>query len=226
MATNKKVVYVPKSWKVSYVDISGNEHKDVALRVNKEYQFTKADGTTTVVTIVGINRENDKSKILVKVKLNAGTMHVMTKMENITIDLDDIVDITPVVTEYVKTKERRTLQDIPMFTFAFDTIYPTQYRIGIYAGEFVALAINRNIPANDGKNKYSIYGHIMNVDTNAGIIKFMRYSTNKGVRDVYPMDIAIDDLLGVYRYELKIRPEEASEATNNTSEEVAVSTEE
>lgn len=225
MAANKKLVYVPKSWKVSYVDISGNEHNDIPIRVNKEYQITESNGNVSVVTISGINRENDKSKLVVKVKLSTGTMNVMTKLDNATIDLDQIVDITPAITEYVRTKEKRSMQDIPMFTFAFDTNYPTQYRISIYAGEFVALAVNRSVPTNTGKNKYSIYGHIENVDTDAGIIKFMRYTTNKGVRDVYPMDIAIDDLLGVYRYELKINLGEV-ETDNETSEEVAVSTEE
>ena len=226
MTNKKKVVYVPKTWKVSYVDLLGNEHKDVTLSVNKEYKITKSNGDVSVVTISGIKREEGKTTIVVKIALVSGTMHTMTKFEHIGIDLDQVVDITPVHTEYVRTKEKREHNNIPMFTFAFDTNYPTQYRISIYAGEFVALAINRSVPTNVTKTKHSIYGHIENVDTDAGIIKFMRYSTNKGVRDVYPMDIAIDELLGVYRYELKINCVDIEPKVEETTEEVAESTEE
>ena len=64
----------------------------------------------------------------------------------------------------------------------------------------VALAVKDINDSN--KKSRSFYGHV--IDVNDEIIKFSRYISNHGVRDVYTMEIPINTLLGVYRYELEL----------------------
>ena len=89
------------------------------------------------------------------------------------------------------------------FTFAFDTQrYEKNYRISIYAGEFIGLAVND--PFKEGSTK-TMYGTIVDVDPNNNTIIFARYLSNRGIRDMRPeYKVAIDSLLGIYRYELSI----------------------
>ena len=224
--TTKKTLYVPRNWKVSYSDASGNEHKDVTIRANAEYRITESNGKESIVTISGIHTENDKTLLVAKVLLKAGTMFTMTKLKHIGINLANVVDITPVVTTYAKAPRGKRVpgDDIPVFTFAFDTErYPTQYKVTVQAGEFVALAIKD--PKDPNKGRRSIYGHITSVNEDSNSIEFSRYISKKGVRDVYEMTVELDQLLGIYRYELQI--DSIAKAEHNVASEVeSVKTEE
>ena len=199
----EKIVYVPRNWKVSYVDTAGNKHNDVELRVNSGYRITTNDAVH-YVTIGGIRTEENKNYIVAKVIMVPGTMNVMKKAEDVKIDVDTVIDIAEVSSTYHKlfrSNREKASESENVFTFAFDTEkYSTKYRISINAGEFVSLAVKDIKDPN--KKSRSFYGHIIDVDNNAGIIKFSRYITNKGVRDVFIQNIPLTSLLGVYRYEL------------------------
>lgn len=224
---SKKVVYVPRNWKVSYVDAIGNEHENVELRANAEYLIVE-DGNTYHATLAGVRTEGDKTFILAKVFLNAGYMTVMNKVENHLFDLNKVTEITRISTIYAKStrsiRDHKNVNEAETFTFVFDSEkYASQYRITIIAGEFVALALKD--PVDPNKKCRSIYGHIADVDSRNNEIKFVEYVCNRGVRDVVEKTIDLNTLLGIYRYELqfgeyaeKKKPvtEEATEATEVT----------
>ena len=223
---SKKTVYVPRSWEVSYTDANGVEQKNVVLRANCEYKINE-NGTERTVTIAGVRSEEGNAYLAVKVELEAGFMNVMKKIKDQRIWVKDIHDITPVRSTYVQTT--RSLKNFKIdgqaFTFAFDTKnYNSKYRITIAKGEFVALAIKD--PADPNKKSRSIYGHINDVDTEAGVIEFTRYVANKGVRDVYTQIVQLSDLLGIYRYVLEIGEKVDPVQSDAASEEVAVTSEE
>lgn len=202
---SKKVVYVPRNWKVSYVDAIGNEHENVELRANAEYKIVE-DGNEYIATLAGVRTEEDKTFIFAKVILHAGYLNVMEKAENHAFDLNKVTEITRISTTYLKAnrsiRDQGELADNEMFTFVFDSDrYPNQYRITIRTGEFVALAIKNAI--NPNTKSTSVYGHIVDVDTNAGIVKIAEYVCNRGVRDVVEKTIDLATLLGIYRYELQ-----------------------
>ena len=52
------------------------------------------------------------------------------------------------------------------------------------------------------KKSRALYGHV--VDVVGDTVKFCRYISNHGVRNIYDNEISINSLLGVYRYELGI----------------------
>ena len=54
--SNEKLVYVPRNWKVTFVDAIGNEHKDVVLCANAEYRIVEG-GIPYNATIAGIRTE-------------------------------------------------------------------------------------------------------------------------------------------------------------------------
>jgi hypothetical protein len=226
---SEKLVYVPRNWKVSYVDEVGNEHENVALRANAEYRIVE-NGIPYNTTVAGIRTEEDKTYILAKVMMANGFMNVMERVEDRRFDVNDVTEITPIVTKYVKSVRsiRNKSSDDEIFTFAFDSDkYNSQYRISVYAGEFVALALKD--PSDSNKKSRSIYGHIVSVDDVSGEIKFSRYVSNRGVRDVYPYTVSLDSLLGIYRYELEIsdyveprtNEEDAPNVVETTAEESA-----
>ena len=203
---SEKLVYVPRNWKVSYVDAIGNEHKNVALRANAEYRIVE-DGIPYITTVAGICTEDDKTFIIAKVLLYPGFMNAMEKTNNRRFDVNKVTEITRVSTKYLKTvrsmRNNDKKIDEEIFTFAFDSEkYSSQYRISVYAGEFVALALKD--PADPNKKSRSVYGHIVGVDTDKDELKFARYICNRGVRDVYEYTISLASLLGIYRYELEI----------------------
>lgn len=216
---SKKVVYVPRNWKVSYVDAVGNEHENVELRANAEYRIVE-DGITYIATLAGVRTEDDKTFILAKVILNPGYMSVMEKVENRLFDLNKVTEITRISTIYSKTtrsiRDHKNVNEDETFTFVFDSEkYTSQYRITIVAGEFVALALKD--PADPNKKCRSIYGHVIDVDSRNNEIKFAEYVCNRGVRDVAEKTIDLTTLLGIYRYELQIG--EYSEKKKITNEE-------
>ena len=199
----KKVVYVPRNWKVSYTDRGGIEHTD-NLWANREYQIV-VNGTTHNVTVAGIRSENGRAYIVPKVELFNGFMNTMVKLVDTKYWIDEITEIHLVTSKYVKTKRsiRNEKIDAPIFTFAFDTEkYASQYRISVAAGEFVELAMKD--PTDPNKKSRSIYGHIVDVDSDAGKLKFARYVSKRGVRDIYDYTIELDTLLGIYRYNLEV----------------------
>ena len=158
----------------------------------------------------------------------SGVMNVMEKVVDRRFDLNDVTEISRITTKYVKTTRSnrdKKEHDANIFTFAFDSDkYPSQYRISVYAGEFVALAIKD--PADPNKKKRSIYGHIVDVDTENNSIKFARYVAKNGIRDVYEnYNVSLNGLLGIYRYELEISdyveetPVESEATTEETSTE-------
>ena len=203
---SKKVVYVPRNWKVSYVDAVGNEHENVELRANAEYRIVE-DGVTYIATLAGVRTEDDKTFILAKVMLHPGFMKVMEKVENRRFDLNQVTEITRISTTYFKAarsiRDHGNVSDDELFTFVFDSDkYPSQYRITICAGEFVALALKD--PTDPNKKCNSVYGHIVDVDTHNNEVKIAEYVCNRGVRDVVEKTFALTTLLGIYRYELKI----------------------
>lgn len=215
----KKTVYVPRNWNVSYTDATSNEQKNVVLRTNGEYRIVE-NGVEHFVTVAGIRTENDKAYILVKVKMVNGFMNVMDKPEDYRIYLENVTEIVPVKAEYVQDRRPRNMDtDMQSFTFVFDTQkYSSKYHITVTEGEFVALALKDLV--DPSKKSYSIYGHITNVDSDAGEIEFMRYGVaNKGVRNVYPYTVKLDALLGVYRYALKISDQVIEEEVVETTEE-------
>ncbi len=224
----KKTVYVPRNWKVSFVDSIGNEHKDYNLRANEEYRIV-AGGIPYNVTISGIRTEDNKTYVVAKVMMYAGSMNVMEKKAD-RFDVEEITEITPVSTKYVKTtrSNRDKHADADMFSFAFDTEkYTSQYRISIYAGEFVSLAIKD--PTDPNRRSRSIFGHIIDVDDEKNEVVFCRYVTNSGVRDIIETRVNLNSLLGVYRYDLEIIDKEeaaTSEQTKTSAEATPVATEE
>ena len=106
-------------------------------------------------------------------------------------------------------------KDTQAFTFAFDSEkYSSQYRITVYAQEFIALALKSESDFN--KKSRTIYGEIKDVIPENNEILIYRYVSNKGVRDVYPMSIDLSSLLGVYRYDLEIEYKDTSEDEEET----------
>lgn len=223
---SEKLVYVPRNWKVSYVDEIGNEHENVALRANAEYRIVE-NGIPYYATIGGIRTEDDKTYIMAKVLMYPGFMNVMEKVENRRFDINDVTEITRIKTTYVKTtrsnRDKSTSNNI--FTFAFDSEkYPSQYRISVNAGEFVALAVKD--PYDSNRKTRSVYGHIIDVDANSGEIKMSRYAATHGIRNVYEYTVKLDALLGIYRYELDIADyvEKVSDETNTVTTNTEVET--
>ena len=215
--SNEKLVYVPRSWMVSFNDANGVLHENVMLKANREYAIV-TDGKKIVITVVGIrsNEETSKEYILSKIVLHDGYMRVMEKQE-VAIDLDTVTEITEVKSKYVKAaRSIKTMgKDTQAFTFAFDSEkYSSQYRITVYAQEFVALALKSESDFN--KKSGTIYGEIKDVIPENNEILIYRYVSNKGVRDVYPMSIDLSSLLGVYRYDLEIEYKDTSEDEEET----------
>ena len=203
---SKKVVYVPRNWKVSYVDAIGNEHENVELRANAEYRIVE-DGVTYIATLAGVRTEDDKTFLLAKVMLHPGFMKTMEKVENHRFDLNKVTEITRISTIYSKAtrsiRDHGNIPDDELFTFVFDSEkYPTQYRITIRAGEFVALALKD--PVDPNKKCNSVYGHIVDVDIKNNEVKIVEYVCNRGVRDVVEKTFDLSTLLGIYRYDLQI----------------------
>lgn len=222
--STEKLVYVPRNWKVKIVDETGYE-ESITLRANEEYRIVE-NGIPYVTTVSGIRTEGDKVYILAKVMMHPGFMNVMEKVTDRRFCVDDITDIRRTTSTYVKTtrsnREKVVKEGANIFTFAFDSEkYPSQYRISIYAGEFVCLALRNDNP-NAPKRVRSIYGHI--IDVNGNQIKVARYVTSRGIRDVYEYTVDLSALLGIYRYELDIadKVDEVVAATN----EVAATVEE
>ena len=213
--SNEKMVYVPRNWKVSYVDEFGNEHNDVEIRINSEYAIV-SNGEMHYLTVAGIRVEagengEEKKFIIAKVLLYPGTMNVIKKAEDVRIDLDTVTSISTVSSNYRRVTYSNRNKDNNgenVYTFAFDTEkYSSKYKISINAGEFVSLAVK---DINDpNKKSRSFYGHIISVDSDT--IKFSRYVSNKGVRDVYTQNIPLASLLGVYRYALDFESEKQPE---------------
>ena len=215
--STEKLVYVPRNWKVKIVDETGYE-ESITLRANEEYRIVE-NGIPYVTTVSGIRTEGDKVYILAKVMMHPGFMNVMEKATDRRFCVDDITDIRRTTSTYVKTtrsnREKIVKEGANIFTFAFDSEkYPSQYRISIYAGEFVCLALRNDNP-NAPKRVRSIYGHI--IDVNGNQIKVARYVTSRGIRDVYEYTVDLSALLGIYRYELDI--------ADKVDEVVAVTTE-
>lgn len=216
---SEKLVYVPRNWKVTYVDEIGNEHADVALCANAEYRIVEG-GIPYNATVAGIRTEEDKTYIIAKVMLYPGFMNVMEKAENRRFDVNNVTEITRISTKYLKTsrsmrdREKKSTDEI--FTFAFDSEKYNQYRISVVAGEFVALALKD--PTDPNKKSRSIYGHVVDVDARSGEVKFARYVSNRGVRDVYILTVDLATLLGIYRYELEITDYVEEPATETTEE--------
>lgn len=219
----EKMVYVPRNWKVSYVDETGNEVKDFELSANCEYRIV-CGNIEYFTTIGGIRTEDGKTFILGKVLMNPGYMYVMEKNE-FRFNVDDVTSITKVYSEYVSVKRsiREKKESEEIFTFAFESAkYPSKYRISIYGGEFVCLAVK---PRKDSKFKYnSLYGHVIDVDTEKNEVIMSRYVSSKHTRDVYTYRVPVDDLLGIYRYELafntepKVRKPKTTETTETAAE--------
>ena len=202
--STEKLVYVPRNWKVKYVDETGYE-ESIALKANAEYRIVE-NGIPYNITIAGLRTEDDKVYILAKVMMYPGFMNVMEKVTDRRFCVDDITEITPTTSTYVKTtrsnRDKIVKEDANIFTFAFDSEkYPSQYRISVYAGEFVCLALRNDNP-NAPKRVRSIYGHIIDVDSESGKIKVSRYVTSRGIRDVYDYTVDISSLMGIYRYAL------------------------
>lgn len=204
---SEKVVYVPRSWNIT---ISNGD--SYSLRANEEYRIVMADGSCHDMTIGNIVNKDGKTFIIPKVLMYRGAMNVMKKVSTIEIDAHDIENISAITTSY--NRANRSSHDIDgknsnSFTFAFDTDkYSSQYRITIYQGEFVCLALKNNYESM--RSTRSIYGHIVDAGIDNGEMIFMRYVSKSGVRDVYPISVKMDTLLGIYRYELGIEVEETA----------------
>ena len=197
------VIIVPKTFKINLIDKVGNE-KSVTLSPKEEYKFTMSDGTVRYATIKTVKDKDGKTEIQLAYELNPGYWDVINKCEDI-LSSDDISDVERIYSSYdfVKRRFRDMQSDNEVFTFAFDTQkYEKNYRISVYAGEFIGLAVND--PFKEGSTK-TMYGTIVDVDPNNNTIIFARYLSNRGIRDMRPeYKVAIDSLLGIYRYELSM----------------------
>ena len=227
--STEKLVYVPRNWKVNYVDETGHD-KSIALKANAEYRIVE-NGIPYNTTIAGIRTEENKVYILAKVMMYPGFMNTMEKVTDRRFCVDNITDIHPVTSTYVKStrsnRDKVVKEDANIFTFAFDSEKYSQYRISVYAGEFVCLAMRNDNP-NAPKHIRSVYGHI--IDVNGDKIKVSRYVTSRGIRNVYDYTVDLASLLGIYRYELEIS-DKVEEVVNDTdvvetTTEVAATTEE
>ena len=221
------VIIVPKTFKINLIDKVGNE-KSVTLSPKEEYKFTMTDGSVRYATIKTVKDTKDgKTEIQLAYELNPGYWDVITKCEDI-LSSDDIADVERIYSSYDFVKRRfRDIQanNNEVFTFAFDTQkYEKNYRISVYAGEFIGLAVND--PFKEGSTK-TMYGTIVDVDPNNNTIIFARYLSNRGIRDMRPeYKVAIDSLLGIYRYELSISDTKPTRKNWKKSDSDAASTEE
>ena len=197
------VIVVPKTFKINLIDKVGNE-KSITLSPKEEYKFTMTDGSIRYATIKTVKDKDGKSEIQLAYELNPGYWDVINKCEDI-LSSDDISDVERIYSSYdfVKRRFRDMQSDNEVFTFAFDTQkYEKNYRISVYTGEFIGLAVND--PFKEGSTK-TMYGAIVDVDPNSNTIIFARYLSNRGIRDMRPeYKVDIDSLLGIYRYELSI----------------------
>lgn len=220
------VIIVPKTFKINLIDKVGNE-KSITLSPKEEYKFTMADGSVRYATIKTVkNTEDGKANIQLAYELTPGYWDVICKSVE-TLSSEDIVDVERIYSSYdfVKRRFRDMQSDSEVFTFAFDTQkYEKNYRISVYAGEFIGLAVND--PFKEGSTK-TMYGTIVDVDPNNNTIIFARYLSNRGIRDMRPeYKVAIDSLLGIYRYELSISNEKPARKNWKKSDSDAASTEE
>lgn len=221
------VIIVPKTFKINLIDKVGNE-KSVTLSPKEEYKFTMTDGSVRYATIKTVKDTKDgKTEIQLAYELNPGYWDVINKCEDI-LSSDDIADVERIYSSYDFVKRRfRDIQanNNEVFTFAFDTQkYEKNYRISVYAGEFIGLAVND--PFKEGSTK-TMYGTIVDVDPNNNTIIFARYLSNRGIRDMRPeYKVAIDSLLGIYRYELSISDTKPTRKNWKKSDSDAASTEE
>lgn len=219
------VIIVPKTFKINLIDKVGNE-KSITLSPKEEYKFTMSDGTVRYATIKTVKDKDGKTEIQLAYELNPGYWDVINKCEDI-LSSDDISDVERIYSSYdfVKRRFRDMQSDNEVFTFAFDTQkYEKNYRISVYAGEFIGLAVND--PFKEGSTK-TMYGTIVDVDPNNNTIIFARYLSNRGIRDMRPeYKVAIDSLLGIYRYELSISDTKPTRKNWKKSESDAASTEE
>ena len=219
------VIIVPKTFKINLIDKVGNE-KSITLSPKEEYKFTMTDGSIRYATIKTVKDKDGKTEIQLAYELNPGYWDVINKCEDI-ISSDDISDVERIYSSYdfVKRRFRDMQSDNEVFTFAFDTQkYEKNYRISVYAGEFIGLAVND--PFKEGSTK-TMYGTIVDVDPNNNTIIFARYLSNRGIRDMRPeYKVAIDSLLGIYRYELSISDTKLTRKNWKKSESDATSNEE
>lgn len=219
------VIIVPKTFKINLIDKVGNE-KSITLSPKEEYKFTMSDGTVRYATIKTVKDKDGKTEIQLAYELNPGYWDVINKCEDI-LSSDDISDVERIYSSYdfVKRRFRDMQSDNEVFTFAFDTQkYEKNYRISVYAGEFIGLAVND--PFKEGSTK-TMYGTIVDVDPNNNTIIFARYLSNRGIRDMRPeYKVAIDSLLGIYRYELSISDTKPTRKNWKKSDSDAASTEE
>ena len=221
------VIIVPKTFKINLIDKVGNE-KSVTLSPKEEYKFTMTDGSVRYATIKTVKDTTDgKTDIQLAYELNPGYWDVINKCEDI-LSSDDIADVERIYSSYDFVKRRfRDIQanNNEVFTFAFDTQkYEKNYRISVYTGEFIGLAVND--PFKEGSTK-TMYGTIVDVDPNNNTIIFARYLSNRDIRDMRPeYKVAIDSLLGIYRYELSISDTKPTRKNWKKSDSDAASTEE
>ena len=201
----KQVFFVPKQYGITYKNQEGEDVK-FTFQTNRVYQVDTKDGQSHIITVANIESErtpDGKRRIRAQVEFTPGYMNVM-KASNLVLDIDDIVNIEIVDVLYERSKrvfkDPKSAPDTESFTFAFDTNKkPSQYRITVYAGEFLSFAAKYN-----GDNR-TYYGHITSVDETT--ITILRYMSVNGVRSVRKkVHIKLEDLLGIYRYSLMVEP--------------------
>ena len=203
----KRVIHIPKGWTITFTNADG-EPITAKLHNNAEYHVTLKDGTETFCTFTGIRvHEDDESNttfLQVGIKLNAGYMDTIVDAKGEEISVDDISAVERISTVY--DRDTRTFKknsgyprpDTMPLVFAFDTSkFSTQYRITVYTGEFIACVVR------NGSEKATLYGTIVDCNDDNNII-FDHYMTVSGVREVSRETIATEDILGIYRYALKI----------------------
>ena len=205
----KKMIYVPKKFKVTIGDNSRT------LFSNKEYNIVMKDGSRYNGTI----KDANETTLGLGIEFTEGYMLAMKEADR-EIMLEDVTEIFPIRTKYVKAK--RSIKEMPKgaetFTFSFDIPgYSTPYKITILAEEFVALSV---VGKNNGET-VSLYGHIM--DFTDQTIKFRRYISNKGERKIVDTDVAVANVLGVYRQTLEIDFTKKEEPVHGATDENGLS---
>lgn len=217
-----QVIFVPKQNAITYTNRDGEEMQ-INLQSNRVYKVEMKDGKVHYITVaaVEIDKEpNGKRRIRAGVEFHPGYMNVM-KNSNIVLNIDNIVHVETVDVRYEREKriynEKNPAPTTDGFTFAFDTNRtPAQYRITVYKGEFLSMAVKYN----DATRTY--YGHITNV--NDTTITILRYVSVNGVRTIRKhIHIMIEELLGIYRYRLTMAPF-VPKNSNSVDEKAAANT--
>lgn len=224
MKTNN-TVRVSKFWPVTYKNSEGQQTSTKIIPTG-EYLVKLNSGSEFYAMFSGYTQEkkpDGKKMLKTSMRLHEGFFNVVEESTD-QIDLNDVVSIERMNSKYRRsTRTMKTItldKDRRSFSFAFDPKKPGMhpYRISIYEGEFVSIVYH-----DDATNQsVTMYGEITDV-TDDSII-FTQYTASGGYRGLKSdIEIAAENLIGIYRYELGFTTFENT-ARKNTEDKSAKET--